>query len=83
MELKVERAYHQQPYQLQHILLLLEIKKNVETCRVNQIATSGSKLRPSSWQICSIRVVMISSDSGLNLNLAHLEARGSMILHRK
>lgn len=24
---------------------------------------------------------MISSESGLNLNLAHLEARGSMILH--
>lgn len=43
--------------------------------------TSESKLSPSSLHICSTRVLMISSESGLNLNLAHLEARGSMILH--
>ena len=30
-----------------------------------------------------MRLLMISSESGLNLNFAHLEASGSIILHRK
>lgn len=42
--------------------------------------TSESRCRPSSLQMCSIRLVIISSESGLNLNFAHLEASGSMIL---
>lgn len=42
--------------------------------------TSGSRSSPSSWQMCSTRVIIISSESGLNLNLAHLDASGSMIL---
>lgn len=42
--------------------------------------TSESRMRPSSLQMCIIRLPMISSESGLNLNFAHLEARGSIIL---
>lgn len=45
-----------------------------------ELLTSASKLRPSSLQMCNMRLLTISPESGLNLNLAHLEARGSMIL---
>jgi hypothetical protein len=42
--------------------------------------TSLSRLRPSSLQICVMRLLMTSPGRGLNLNFAHLEASGSMIL---
>lgn len=48
----------------------------------HDVHTSGSRLSPSSWQMCSTRVIIISSESGLNLNFAHLEASGSMILQK-
>lgn len=49
----------------------------------NYVHTSEFKFRPSSWQICNIRPLMISSGSALNLNFAHLEASGSIILQKQ
>jgi hypothetical protein len=43
--------------------------------------TSWSRSRPSSWQMYCILPNIMSSWSGLNLNLAHLDAKGSIILH--
>lgn len=57
----------------------LLIKKLSQKLRI-LIHTWESRLRPSSPHTCNIRLFITSSGSGLNLNLAHLEARGSMIL---
>lgn len=46
----------------------------------SHINTSASKLSPSCSQMYKIRLLMISCGSGLNLNFAHLEASGSIIL---
>jgi hypothetical protein len=43
--------------------------------------TSWLRSRPSSWQMYCILPNIMSSWSGLNLNLAHLDAKGSIILH--
>jgi len=49
-------------------------------CISSKVPTSASRQSPSSWEMYNIRLLMISSDNGLNLNFAHLEASGSIIL---